>query len=164
MSTGVVPLPQISLTHSLTHSHSHTSLKHLTRSFPHSRMVHSPTHTLTHLNAKGKIISNVIQVVLQQINHSLIEGIVLTLHISIVYRFPQNVFVERPREITVEKLVVVDSLGDHPADETKVVEVVWVHVGTGVGHVGDPVAGGGGEECVVGVEHVPSDDDVKLSQ
>ena len=101
---------------------------------------------------------------LEKVHHSLVEGVILALHVSVVDGLPQDVLVERPGEVAVEKLVVVDGLGDHPPDEPEVVQVVGVHVGAGVGFVGDPVPRRSGEQGVVWVEHIPGDDDVEFSQ
>ena len=79
-------------------------------------------------------------------------------------RLPEDVLVERPREVAVQEFVVVDGLGNHPANETEVVQMVWVHVGAGIGTVGDSVSRGGGEKSVVWVEQVSGDDDVEFSQ
>ena len=101
---------------------------------------------------------------LDKVNHSLVEGVILALHVGVVDCLPQNMLVERPRKVAVQKLVVVDGLCNHTPDETEVVQVVGVDMGAGVGPVGDSVAWRRGEQSVVRVEHVPSDNDVKLSQ
>ena len=72
--------------------------------------------------------------------------------------------VERAREVAVEELVVVDGLCDDVSDKLEVIQVLGVDVGQGVGHVRHAVAGRGLEEGVVGVEHLPRNDDVPLSE
>ena len=101
---------------------------------------------------------------LQEVHHPLVERVVLALHVRVVDGFPENVLVERSREVAVQQLVVIDCLGDDSPDESEVVEVVGVHVGTRVGHVSDAIARRSGEEGIVWVEHISCDDDVELAQ
>ena len=101
---------------------------------------------------------------LQQIDHSLVKGVVLHLHVRVVDLLAQDVLVEGPGEVTVQQLVVKDSLGDHAPDELEVVQVVGVDVGVGVGHVGHMISGGQLEQGIVRVEHFASNDEVPLSQ
>ena len=76
----------------------------------------------------------------------------------------QDVFIERSCEVAIQQLVVIDGLCYHAADEFEVVEMVGVDMGTRVGLVRHSVSRRRGEQGVVGVKHVPSDDDVELSQ
>ena len=78
--------------------------------------------------------------------------------------FCQDVFVEGPREVALEQLVVVDGLGDDPPDKLEVAEMVGVDVTEVVDGIGDSVAGAALEEGVVGVEDLPADDNVPFPQ
>ena len=60
--------------------------------------------------------------------------------------------------------VIVDSFGDDSAHKLEVVQVIWVVMTETVAHVRDLVPGGSGEESVVRVENLPSDDLVPLPQ
>ena len=73
-------------------------------------------------------------------------------------------FIEGACEVALEQLVVVDGLGDDPAHELEVAEVVGVTVGGGVDGVSDAVARRRAEQRVHRVEDLLGDDQVPLSQ
>ena len=121
-------------------------------------------HIHIYLNAEGQVSSDVIQVMLQEVDHPLIKRIIFTLHIGIVDGFTQYVFIERSCEVTIQEFVVVDGFGNHSSDESEIVEVVGVNVGAGVRLVSHSVSRGRCEQGIVGVKHVSCDDDVEFSQ
>ena len=67
-----------------------------------------------------------------------------------------------PGEVALEELVVVNGLGNHPADKLEVVEVVGVGLRLLIDGVSDLVAWRHLEQGVHGVENLPGDDDVPL--
>ena len=73
-------------------------------------------------------------------------------------------FVEGPREVAFQQLVVVDGFGDDSAHKFEVAEVVGVEVWAGVNGVGDAVTGRGAEQHIHGVKDLPRDDEVPLPQ
>ena len=117
-----------------------------------------------YLNAESEVCSKLIEVMLQQVHHPLVEGVVFSLHVRVVHRLAQDVLVERPREVTVQELVVVDRFGDDPAYKLEVVQVNGVNVGTRIGHVRGPVPSSGLEQSIVGVKHLPGNNQVPLPQ
>ena len=117
-----------------------------------------------YLRAKCKLHINLAQVVFQEIEQALIKRIVERLQVSDMHSLTQDVFVEGACKETVQQLVVINRLGNDPADEFKVAQVVRVAVGQGVGLVGDAIPRGGSEQGVVGVEHLPGHDNEPLSE
>ena len=117
-----------------------------------------------YLCTEGEVHVNLVQIVLQQEHHPLVEGVVLRLHVRVVDGLPEDVLVEGAREEAVQELVVVDGLGDNPAHKLEVVEMIRVDMRARIRHVGHAIAGRGLEEGVVGVEHLPGDYEVPLPQ
>ncbi|KAH3893123.1 hypothetical protein DPMN_017267 [Dreissena polymorpha] len=72
--------------------------------------------------------------------------------------------VEGPREITLHELVIVDGLGNNPAHELEIAQVVAVAVREGVDGIDDTVAWRGDEQSVHRVEDLAGYDDVPLPQ
>ena len=100
----------------------------------------------------------------QEVDHPLIKRIIFALHIGIVDSFTQYVFIERSCEVAIQELVVVDGFGNHSSDETEVVEVVGVDMGTWVWLVSHAIPRRCREQSIVWVEHVSCDDDVEFPQ
>lgn len=74
-----------------------------------------------------------------------------------------DMFVEWPSEVALQKLVIVHSLGDNAAHKLVVAEVIAVTVRGRVYCVGDPVSWWRTEQSIHGVEDFPGYDDVPLS-
>lgn len=74
-----------------------------------------------------------------------------------------DMFVEWPSEVTLQKFVIIHSLGDDATHELVVAEVVAVAVRGRVDCVGDPVSWWCTEQSIHGVEDFPGYDDVPLS-
>lgn len=147
-----------------------------------------------YLSTECQFIAQGGDVVLQEVDQPLKEGVILTFHISIPERkinnkrsvttqgssmeinncrsvrqplpdtLSQDVFVEAACEVTLQQSVIVHRLGHHAADELEVTEMVRVAVRRRVDGISDPVAGRGAEQSVHGVKHLSGDDHVPLSQ
>lgn len=99
-----------------------------------------------------------------QINKTLVETVILALHISVFDKDTKNVFVKATREVTLQQFVVVNGLGYDSTDEFVVTQVIWIAMRGGVDHVGDTIAWTDREQGVHRIENLSWDDDVPLSQ
>lgn len=75
-----------------------------------------------------------------------------------------DMFVEWPSKVALQKLVIVHSLGNDATHKLVVAEVIAVTVGGRVYCVGDPVSRWSSEQSIHRVEDFPGNDDVPLSQ
>ncbi len=100
----------------------------------------------------------------QEVDHSLVEGVVFSLYVREVDGLPEDVLVERPCEVAIEQLVVVYSLGNHSSDELEIVEMVRIDVRQSVGNVSHTVARGELKQGVVWIEHLPGDNQIPLAK
>ena len=91
-----------------------------------NRWLPRPHHT--HLCTEGEVQSQVVDDVLQQVAHALVEGVVLRLQVRELHRLANDVLVEGPREEAVQQLVVSNGLCDHATHKLEVLQVVWVDV------------------------------------
>lgn len=73
-------------------------------------------------------------------------------------------FVERPGEVTVQKFIVVDSLGNNPANKLEVAEMVRVTMRTRVDGVCNTISLRCGKQCIVRIENLPRYNDVPFSK
>ena len=103
---------------------------------------------LGNLGGEGEVVPEALDAVGHQVLEALVEPVVLRLHVRVLDGFGQDVLVKRPDEVDIEiskeddlemtlpsflpgevaleELVVVNGLGNHPADKLEVVEVVGV--------------------------------------
>ena len=89
-----------------------------------SKLVPRPHHT--HLCTEGEVQSQVIDDVLKQVAHALVERVILSLQIREVDWFANDVLVEGSCEEAVEKLVVGNGLCNHATHKLEVLQVVWI--------------------------------------
>ena len=82
----------------------------------------------TNLCAEGEVITQVLDVILQEEHQSLVEGVVLALHVRILDSHTQNMLIEGSGKVALQQLVVIDGLGNDAADKLEVAEVVGVAV------------------------------------
>ncbi len=112
---------------------------------------------------EGEIVAEIFDAMLVEELEALEEGVVFGLHIRVLDGFGQNVLVKAPSKVTLEQFVVVNGLGDNPADEREVVQMVGVCLTLLVDHVGDFVARRRLEQRVHGVEDFPRNDYVPIN-
>ena len=94
----------------------------------------------TYISAEGEIIAQVTDVILEQEDEALVEGVVFALHVGVAHRLAEDVFVEGAREVALEQLVVVDRLRQEAPDELEVAQVVRVAVRQRVDRVRHAIA------------------------
>ena len=66
---------------------------------------------VANLSAEGKFVSQRGDVVVHEVDQPLVEGVVLALHVGEAHHLAEDVLVERPREVALQELVVVNGLG-----------------------------------------------------
>lgn len=149
---------------------------------------------LLHLQAERLLVAERRHMVLHEEDESLVELVVLGLHVLGVDLDAENVLVEGAREVALEQLIVVDrfgcwpqrkkkqkhklsdknskreenraksSLTDHSTDELEVEQVIGVGVAGRIYHIRHAIAGRHREQGVHRIEDLARYDDVPLAQ